>query len=85
MKLPIEELTNLYNKYIENSKKVDKKKDNFFEMLSDMRGNSEDLQFNMLNNTDGKKPSSSKSDFFKNVLGEDNTKTNTKKSTDDFY
>lgn len=85
MKLPIEELTNLYNKYIENSKKVDKKKDNFFEMLSDMRGNSEDLQFNMLNSTDGKKPSSSKSDFFKNVLGEDNTKTNSKKNTEDFY
>ena len=54
-------------------------------MLSDMRGNSEDLQFNMLNSADGKKPSSSKSDFFKNVLGEDNTKTNSKKSTDDFY
>lgn len=66
MKLPISELTNLYNTYIENSKKVDKKEDDFFSKMSSMRGNAEDMQFDMFG-TSGKKKS--KNDFFASVAG----------------
>ena len=75
MKLPIDELTTLYNSYIENSKKVDKRVDNFFDVMSNMRGNTEDMQFDMFSNSSSRK---SKADFFASIANED------KKSTDEY-
>ena len=75
MKLPIDELTTLYNSYIENSKKVDKRADNFFDVMSNMRGNTEDMQFDMFSNSGSRK---SKADFFASIANED------KKSTDEY-
>ena len=75
MKLPIDELTTLYNSYIENSNKVDKRVDNFFNVMSNMRGNSEDMQFDMFSNSSSRK---SKADFFASIANED------KKSTDEY-
>lgn len=69
MKLPIEELTALYNSYIENSKKVDKEKDSFFDALANMRGNAEDEQFDMFSNS--KKRKGSKKEFFSAIKQED--------------
>jgi len=71
MKLPIEELTTLYNNYIENSRKVNKKADSFFDSMASMRGNEEDGQFDMFNTT---KKTKSKDDFFASMRGSSSTK-----------
>lgn len=64
MKLPIEELTELYESYIENSSKVNKANDDFFDKVADMKGYAEDTQFDMMNNSGTKK---SKADFFNSI------------------
>lgn len=64
MKLPIEELTELYESYIENSSKVNKANDDFFDKVAGMKGYSEDNQFDMMSNRGNKK---SKADFFSSM------------------
>ena len=64
MKLPIEELTELYESYIESSKKVNKNGDDFFEKAANMKGYAEDTQFDMMSNAGKKK---SKKDFFTSI------------------
>lgn len=71
MKLPVDELTTLYNNYIENSKKVDKREDDFFSKIKSMRGNAEDVQFDMFGDTEKKKKS--KQDFFSSIQAASNT------------
>ena len=70
MKLPVDELTTLYNNYIENSKKVDKREDDFFSKIKSMRGNAEDVQFDMFGDTEKKKKS--KQDFFSSIQAASN-------------
>lgn len=64
MKLPIEELTDLYESYIENTNKVNKANDDFFDRVADMKGYAEDTQFDMMSNSGTKK---SKADFFNSI------------------
>ena len=47
MNMPIDEIREVYEKYKEASSKVNKKKDDFFGIVSDLRGNQEDSMFNM--------------------------------------
>lgn len=46
MKLPLDVLEEIYDKYKEESKKVNKNKDSFFDRASELKGNSEDDMFN---------------------------------------
>lgn len=62
MKLPVTELTDIYNKYIESSKKVDKTEDSFMDTVTSMRGNAEDDQFNVMGRKKNKQLS--KESFF---------------------
>lgn len=62
MKLPVTEITALYNEYIERTKKVDKSSDTFVDVVSQMRGDSEDSMFDVFG---GKKRGTiSKNSFF---------------------
>ena len=65
MKFPMDRIRSIYEEYKARSEKLDKSKDSFFGDISQMRGNVDDSQFDMLsiNNT---KPSikANKSDFF---------------------
>ena len=47
MNMPIDEIKAVFEKYKEASSKVNKKKDDFFGIISDLRGNHEDAMFNM--------------------------------------
>lgn len=46
MKLPLDELNEVYEKYKKESEKVNKKEDTFFEFASSLEGNAEDNMFN---------------------------------------
>lgn len=46
MKMPIEEVEDIYTKYKEQSEKVDKKEDKFYSTLNELEGNKEDSMFN---------------------------------------
>lgn len=65
MQMPLDEIKEVYARYKEQSEKVNKKKDGFFDFVGDLRGNSEDAMFNMgsrknLNQVTAK----AKADFF---------------------
>ena len=47
MKLPIDEVTKIYERYQESSKRVDKKKDDFFDKINKLSIASEDSAFDM--------------------------------------
>lgn len=68
MKMPIEEVKDIYEKYKKESEKVNKTKDNFFDFASELRGNQEDGMFNV----SGRKQKSNKSklDFLKEMSEE---------------
>ena len=48
--MPIDELKEIYENYLESSNSVNKNKDEFFDTILGMKGNAEDGMFNMLNN-----------------------------------
>lgn len=47
IKMPIEEVEAIYNKYLEESARVDKTKDNFFSSITNMNDLDEDEGFNI--------------------------------------
>lgn len=51
MNLPIDEITEIHNKYLENMKKVNTKKDSFFDMISNLGNKDEVKQFNSARRT----------------------------------
>ena len=63
MKLPIDEVISIHERYKAASAKVDKKKDDFFDQVSKLGIQKEDSQFDM--GRSFKKPSKTKGDFFK--------------------
>ena len=65
MKLPLEEIKAIHQKYLEESAKVNKTADEFFAEVQTLNKNSEDTKFDMVRNT--KKASMSKSDFFSGI------------------
>lgn len=64
MNLPSEEITAIYNAYMERTAKVNKKKDDFFDIIGSMRGDTQDRNFDMLGEKDTKDIEASKRDFF---------------------
>lgn len=64
MPMPLDEIKEIYEGYLKSSDDVNKKKDSFFDTVSEFRGNPEDGMFNMF----GSKQESNKAakdDFFK--------------------
>lgn len=47
LKMPLDEVKEVYERYTEESDKVDKKQDSFFSFASNLRGNEEDSSFNV--------------------------------------
>lgn len=47
MNMPIDEVKDIYNKYVKASENVNKTKDGFFDFAKGLKGNSEDSMFNM--------------------------------------
>lgn len=65
MKFPIDTIQAVYDEYKARSEKVDKTKDSFFSAVTDMRGDMQDAQFNMLGKPQHKAPSKeAKKNFF---------------------
>jgi cell division GTPase FtsZ len=62
MQMPLEEVKAVYEKYKEESQKVNKKKDTFFDTASGLRGNDEDSMFNI--NRPGRRPTGNRDSFF---------------------
>lgn len=48
--MPIDDIKELYDKYLQASNSVNKSKDNFFSEVSDLKGNLEDGMFDVFNN-----------------------------------
>ena len=65
MKLPIDEVSKIYERYQESSKSVDKNKDDFFDKISKLSIASEDAAFDMGRGT--KKSTVSKAGFLKGL------------------
>lgn len=59
--MPIDEVTEIFENYKKSSSAVNKKKDGFFDSVSELRGNKEDDMFNMFSSSNKNK---SKSSFF---------------------
>lgn len=51
MKMPLDEIKAIYEKYKEESEKVNKKGDDFFDVIGDFSSMEEDNQFDMIRNT----------------------------------
>ena len=64
MKMPMDEIKAVYDKYKEKSDRVNKKKDDFFGMISELRGNPEDSMFNMASNNPKRISNADKKNFF---------------------
>lgn len=62
MKMPIDEVKEVYEKYKKESDRVNKAKDEFYKSASALRGNSEDAMFNT---QEPRKPQVNKADFLK--------------------
>ena len=65
MKLPIDEIKAIHEKYLEESARVNKSADEFFKEVQSLSKNEDDNLFDMVNLS--KKPSMSKSDFFGSI------------------
>lgn len=65
MKMPLNEVEAIYNRYLAESSSVNKTKDNFFSALDNMKKDPEDKKFDMVRS--GRRSSGNKSDFFKNL------------------
>lgn len=66
MKLPVEEVKEIYEKYQERSQQVDKSGDSFFQEIGALKKAEEDNQFDMVR---GKKTTADKNAFFKQFSG----------------
>lgn len=64
MKKPIDEVKAIYQRYLEETDKVNKENDNFFEEAKNMTIKEEDSMFDMVNS---KSNNTSKADFFDNL------------------
>ena len=65
MKFPMERIQKIYDEYKSRSESMDKSKDSFFGNISQMRGNIDDSQFDMLSAKNPKpQVKANKSDFF---------------------
>lgn len=80
--MPINELKEIYENYLESSNSVNKNKDEFFQAVLDMKGNAEDGMFNMLNN---QSKTVSKASFFAEFGVESKKEKTTKKNTVEEY
>ncbi len=63
MLMPVKEVEAIYKRYQEESEKVNKSEDSFFDSVKSLKGNSEDARFDMLKGSNG--ATSSKDAFFK--------------------
>ena len=82
MKLPLDEVKEIYDKYKEGSEKVNKAKDDFFNFANELRGNEEDSMFNVQDN-EFKNPEVSKKDFFNSFIQSNKQPNNIKDKTKD--
>lgn len=64
MRLPLDELQDIFNKYQEETAKVNKNADEFFYAMGEMKLKDEDAQFDMIKSV---KPGISADDFLKNL------------------
>lgn len=76
--MPIKEVEAIYNNYMENTSRVNKDFDTFFDDVSSLKGQREDGKFNMLGFEEEK---ISKSDFFSEFGFNDNKKSKIKKTS----
>ena len=79
MPMPLDEIKEIYEGYLQSSGDVNKKKDSFFDEVSELKGNQEDGMFNMLNSKQDSKKA--KDDFFKGFGLEVKDKKPTVKTT----
>ena len=66
MKLPLDEIKEIHQKYLEQSAKVNKSADEFFEEIKSLNKNDDDKQFDMVKSV--KKSTVSKADFFNDLI-----------------
>lgn len=64
MKMPIDEITAVYERYKAETKKVDKDNDTFFDTMKSYNIEEEDSMFNMVSH---KKSTTSSNDFFNSL------------------
>lgn len=64
MNMPLDEVKEIYNSYIESSSKVNKDKDDFFNAISELKGFSEDSMFDVVPRTIIAPTNDSKKAFF---------------------
>ena len=64
MKLPSEEIQNIYDQYIERTSMVNKSRDDFFDIVGGMEGIDADKGFDMLSDTHKKDVASARNSFF---------------------
>lgn len=64
MKLPSEELQYMYNTYLDRTSRVNKSRDDFFDIVGGMDGFDEDKGFDMLTSSEVKNTATAKSSFF---------------------
>lgn len=82
MQMPIDEIKEVYEKYKEQSSRVNKKKDSFFDYVGDLRGNSEDAAFDMGSRKSPKRiDAKTKQDFF-NKFSKSPVSTSTTEKTE---
>lgn len=65
MKLPIDEIKEIHQRYLDQSAKVNKSADEFFDEIKELGKNVEDSRFDLVNST--KRPTMNKTDFFNNI------------------
>lgn len=64
MKLPSEEIQNIYDSYLDRTSKVNKARDDFFDIVGEMEGLDADKGFNMLTSSSSKNVDDAKKAFF---------------------
>lgn len=65
MKMPLDEVKAIHQRYVEETQKVDKKEDTFFSEVGGLKGEAIDSRFNMGTPSNNKKDTISQDDFFK--------------------
>lgn len=83
--MPIEQVTEIYNSYMEKSNKVNKSKDDFFSVVGSFQGNAQDGMFDMLSTTGKKNNAKSRASFFSEFgIGEKSTAKADSKTSDEY-
>ena len=83
--MPIEQVTEIYNSYMEKSNKVNKSKDDFFSVVGSFQGNAQDGMFDMLSTTGKKNNAKSRASFFSEFgIGEKSTTKADNKTSDEY-